>query len=54
MFMAYAASLRSGDLSRQVGAAIADKSGALLAVGCNISSGTLSAVIELPASFGSA
>jgi deoxycytidylate deaminase len=35
MFMAYSASLRSGDLSRQVGAAIVDKSGDLLSVGCN-------------------
>jgi deoxycytidylate deaminase len=35
MFMAYAASLRSGDLSRQVGAAIVDPHGDLLAVGCN-------------------
>ena len=35
MFMAYTASLRSGDLSRQVGAAIIDVSGDLLSVGCN-------------------
>jgi len=35
MFTAYAASLRSGDLSRQVGAAIVDSYGDLLAVGCN-------------------
>lgn len=35
MFMAYAASLRSGDLSRQVGAAIVDRRGDLLSVGCN-------------------
>lgn len=35
MFTAYAASLRSGDLSRQVGAAIVDQHGDLLAVGCN-------------------
>lgn len=35
MFTAYAASLRSGDLSRQVGAAIVDEHGELLAVGCN-------------------
>ena len=35
MFMAYAASLRSGDLSRQVGAAIIDPHGDLIAVGCN-------------------
>lgn len=35
MFTAYAASLRSGDLSRQVGAAIVDGFGDLLAVGCN-------------------
>ncbi len=35
MFMAYAASLRSGDLSRQVGAAIIDADGDLLSVGCN-------------------
>ena len=35
MFLAYAASLRSGDLSRQVGAAIVDSNGDLLSVGCN-------------------
>jgi deoxycytidylate deaminase len=35
MFTAYAASLRSGDLSRQVGAAIVDEHGDLLSVGCN-------------------
>jgi len=35
MFMAYAASLRSGDLSRQVGAAIIDSTGDLLSVGYN-------------------
>jgi deoxycytidylate deaminase len=35
MFMAYAASLRSGDLSRQVGAAIVDARGDLISVGCN-------------------
>ena len=35
MFMAYSASLRSGDLSRQVGAAIIDENGDLIAVGCN-------------------
>jgi deoxycytidylate deaminase len=35
MFMAYSASLRSGDLSRQVGAAIIDSNGDLLSVGCN-------------------
>jgi len=35
MFTAYAASLRSGDLSRQVGAAIVDQHGDILAVGCN-------------------
>jgi deoxycytidylate deaminase len=35
MFTAYAASLRSGDLSRQVGAAIVDGRGDILAVGCN-------------------
>ncbi len=35
MFMAYGASLRSGDLSRQVGAAILDEHNDLLAVGCN-------------------
>jgi deoxycytidylate deaminase len=35
IFMAYAASLRSGDLSRQVGAAIIDRYGDLISVGCN-------------------
>jgi deoxycytidylate deaminase len=35
MFTAYGASLRSGDLSRQVGAALMDPYGDLLAVGCN-------------------
>jgi deoxycytidylate deaminase len=35
MFMAYAASLRSGDLSRQVGAAIIDDTGDLISVGYN-------------------
>ena len=35
MFMAYAASLRSGDLSRQVGAAIIDSHGDLISIGCN-------------------
>lgn len=35
MFMAYAAALRSGDLSRQVGAAIIDSRGDLISVGCN-------------------
>lgn len=35
MFMAYAASLRSGDLSRQVGAAIIDDAGDLISVGYN-------------------
>ena len=35
MFLAYAASLRSGDLSRQVGAAIFDMHGDSIAVGCN-------------------
>lgn len=35
MFMAYASSLRSGDLSRQVGAAIIDPYGDLISVGCN-------------------
>jgi deoxycytidylate deaminase len=35
MFMGYAASLRSGDLSRQVGAAIIDAHGDLISVGCN-------------------
>jgi deoxycytidylate deaminase len=35
MFLAYAASFRSGDLSRQVGAAIVGEGGEVLAVGCN-------------------
>jgi deoxycytidylate deaminase len=35
MFLAYAASLRSGDLSRQVGAALTTPRGDMLAVGCN-------------------
>jgi len=35
MYLAYAASLRSGDLSRQVGAALIDANGDLLDVGCN-------------------
>ncbi len=35
MFTAYGASPSSGDLSRQVGAAILDPNGDLLAVGCN-------------------
>jgi len=35
MFQAYAASLRSGDLSRQVGAALISPEGYLLAPGCN-------------------
>lgn len=35
MFLAYGASLRSGQLSRQVGAAIATQSGDVVAVGCN-------------------
>jgi deoxycytidylate deaminase len=35
MFMAYAASLRSGDLSRQVGAALIDPNGDLISVGYN-------------------
>ena len=42
MFMAYTASLRSGDLSRQVGAAIVNEDGDLLSVGCN----------EVPKAFG--
>lgn len=43
MFMAHAASLRSADLSRQVGAAIAaDEGGEIVALGCN----------EVPAAFG--
>lgn len=35
MFAAFSSSLRSGDLSRQVGAAISDTHGAVLAMGCN-------------------
>jgi deoxycytidylate deaminase len=35
MFLAYASSLRSGQLGRQVGAAITTKNGDVLAVGCN-------------------
>jgi deoxycytidylate deaminase len=35
MFMAYSASLRSGDLSRQVGAAVIDEHGDLISVGFN-------------------
>jgi deoxycytidylate deaminase len=35
MFLAYASSLRSGQLGRQVGAAITSRSGDVLAVGCN-------------------
>ena len=35
MFLAYAASVRSGDLSRQVGAALTTPRGDVLAVGCN-------------------
>lgn len=35
MFLAYASSLRSGQLGRQVGAAITSKSGDILSVGCN-------------------
>jgi deoxycytidylate deaminase len=35
MFLAYASSLRSGQLGRQVGAAITSRSGDILAVGCN-------------------
>ena len=35
MFVAKAAALRSCDLSRQVGAVIADKSGAIISSGCN-------------------
>jgi deoxycytidylate deaminase len=35
MFMAYASSLRSGQLGRQVGAAVLSSDGDLLAVGCN-------------------
>ncbi|HEX3683808.1 MAG TPA: anti-phage dCTP deaminase [Bryobacteraceae bacterium] len=35
MFLAYAASLRSGDLSRQVGAALACADGDVISLGCN-------------------
>jgi deoxycytidylate deaminase len=35
MFLAYASSLRSGQLSRQVGAAITSRSGDVMSVGCN-------------------
>lgn len=35
MFLAYASSLRSGQLSRQVGAAVTSKGGDVLALGCN-------------------
>lgn len=35
MFFAYAASLRSSDLSRQVGAIITDDNGNVIAIGCN-------------------
>lgn len=35
MFLAYSASLRSGQLGRQVGAAIVSKGGDIIAVGCN-------------------
>jgi deoxycytidylate deaminase len=35
MFLAYGSSLRSGQLGRQVGAAITSKSGDVLALGCN-------------------
>jgi deoxycytidylate deaminase len=35
MFLAYAASLRSGDLSRQVGAALACTEGDVISLGCN-------------------
>jgi deoxycytidylate deaminase len=35
MFLAYASSLRSGQLGRQVGAAITSRSGDVLSVGCN-------------------
>jgi deoxycytidylate deaminase len=35
MFLAYAASLRSGDLSRQVGAALACAGGDVISLGCN-------------------
>lgn len=42
MFIAKATALRSCDLSRQVGAVIADKSGAIISTGCN----------EVPSPFG--
>jgi deoxycytidylate deaminase len=35
MFAAWGASLRSSDLSRQVGAAVMDRNGSLISVGCN-------------------
>ena len=35
MYQAFAASLRSADLSRQVGAAIVDRDGEVLSIGCN-------------------
>lgn len=35
MFLAYAASLRSGDLSRQVGAVVVNETGDVVATGCN-------------------
>jgi deoxycytidylate deaminase len=35
MFLAYASSLRSGQLGRQVGAAVASRNGDIVAVGCN-------------------
>lgn len=35
MFLAYAASLRSADLSRQVGAAVVTKTGEVVGLGCN-------------------
>lgn len=35
MFLAYAASLRSGDLSRQVGAVVVNEAGDVVATGCN-------------------
>jgi deoxycytidylate deaminase len=35
MFLAYASSLRSGQLGRQVGAAISSRAGDILSVGCN-------------------
>ena len=35
MFLAYAASLRSGDLARQVGAALTSSQGEIVALGCN-------------------